>query len=167
MPLGQPPKDKFTVPDKLIDYSKWNEGKMDAMLADPLAAMTSIETALSEYIKNVNEYNASFLEYKARLEAAVAERAQMVKDKQDTTDFDKESGTSAGQTGAIYLNVRYYSLAALSMRRYVAGRLDLYMKARSIAHPDDPQWVDFQSRFKDMLSTFEQSIVPQLVAVDI
>ena len=47
VPLGRPPGDKFAVPDKPIDYGKWNEGKLDAMLADPMGAMTSIETTLT------------------------------------------------------------------------------------------------------------------------
>ena len=47
VPLGQPPGDKFTVQRDQIDYSKWNDGKLSAMLADPLAAMTSIETAMA------------------------------------------------------------------------------------------------------------------------
>ena len=170
VPLGKPPGDKFTVPDKLVDYSKWNEGKLDAMLADPLAAMTGIENTLLEYIKNVSDYNATFLEYTARLDKARQKRAQIFKDKgiDDASMYDqKVLGPLMVQTGHLFLNVRYYSLAALSMRRFVAGRLYLFMKTRSIAHPDGLQWTVFLSRFNDMLSSFEQSIVPQLVTTDI
>ena len=170
VPLGKPPGDKFTVPDKLVDYSKWNEGKLDAMLADPLAAMTGIENTLKEYIKNVSDYNASFLEYKARLDEERQKWAQVLKDKgaeEAEVHNQKVVIPLMGQTAQLFLNVRYFSLAALSMRRFVAGRLYLFMKARSIAHSDDPQWTDFLSRFNDMLVTFEQSIVPQLVAADI
>jgi hypothetical protein len=170
VPLGMPPKDKFTVPDKLVDYSKWNESKMDAMLADPLAAMRSIETALQAYIKNVAEYDASFLEYKARLDMEKQKRAQMLKDKgaEEAAKYDQDVLTPlVVQTFNLILNVRYYSLAALSMRRFVAGRLYLFEKAQSIAKLDDPQWTGFLSRYNDLLSLFEQSIVPQLVTADI
>jgi hypothetical protein len=170
VPLGKPPGDKFAIPDKLIDYSTWNDGKMDAMLADPIAAMTSIETTLSEYIKNVNEYNASFLEYKARLEEVAARRPQVLKEKgqAETTLFDQNVLIPlATQTATLHLNTRYFALGALSMRRFIAGRLYISLKARAIAHPEDPQWEDFLSRYNGMLSTFEQSIVPQLVAADI
>jgi len=170
VPLGKPPGDKFSVPDKLVDYSKWNEGKLDAMLADPIAAMAGIEKILNEYIKNVSDYNATFMEYKARLEEMKEKRAQILKDKgpEETAIFDQNVAIPlAVQTATVFINVRYFSVAALSMRRFVAGRLYLFMKARSIAHMDDPQWTDFLSRFNDMLVTFEQSIVPQLVAADI
>ena len=36
VPLGKPPGDKFAIPDKPMDYSTWNNGKLDAMLADPV-----------------------------------------------------------------------------------------------------------------------------------
>jgi len=170
VPLGMPPGDKFAIPDKLIDYSKWNDGKLDAMLADPLAAMASIETALNEYIKNVNKYNASFLEYKARLDEVAARRPQVLKEKgqAETTLFDQNVLIPlATQTATLHLNTRYFALGALSMRRFIAGRLYLALKARAITHPEDPQWEDFLSRYNGMLSTFEQSIVPQLVVADI
>jgi hypothetical protein len=170
VPLGRPPGDKFAVPELPVDYSTWNEGKLDAMLADPLAAMTSIEKTLNAYIKNVSEYNASFLEYKARLEEVKQQREQMLKDKgpEETALFDQKVGIPlSAQTATIYLNVRFFSLAALSMRRFVAGRLYLFMKAGAITHPDDPHWEDFISRYNGMLSAFEKSIVPQLVAADI
>jgi hypothetical protein len=170
VPLGKPPGDKFTVPDKLVDYSKWNEGKLDAMLADPMAAMASIERTLNDYIKNVSDYNATFLEYMARLDAERQKRAQIFKDKgaADATRYDQEVLVPLMvQTTHLIMNVRYFALAALSMRRFVAGRLYLFMKAESIAHLDNPQWTNFLSRFNDVLGSFEQSIVPQLVAADI
>jgi hypothetical protein len=170
VPLGQPPGNKFTLGDKPIDYSKWNEGKLDAMLADPVAAMTSIETTLNDYIKNVTDYKATYLEYKAKLEDVKTKRAQMVKEKtaNEVAAFDNDVGIPLSiQTATVYLNVRFFSLGALSMRRFIAGRLYLYMKAQSITHPDDPRWTGFLVSFNEMLSRFEQSIAPQLDAADI
>jgi hypothetical protein len=170
VPLGKPPGDKFAIPDKLIDYSTWNNGKMDAMLADPIAAMASIETALSEYIKSVTGYSADYKEYQARLDVGREKRAQILKDRgaEEAAKYDQEVITPlVVQTFSLIVNVRYYSLAALSMRRFVAGRLYLFEKAQNITRLDDPQWTSFLSRFNDLLSTFERSIVPQLVAADI
>ena len=36
VPLGMPPRDKFTVPDKLVDYSTWNAGNRSQGLQIPL-----------------------------------------------------------------------------------------------------------------------------------
>ncbi len=170
VPLGKPPGDKFTVPRELMDYSRWNEDKLSAMLADPLAAMTSIESSLAEYEKNVADYNATYLEYKARLDAERQKRDQILKEKgvDEASKYQQEIITPLSlQTGHLFLNVRYFSLAALSMRRFVAGRLYLLLKSRYITNPDDPTWTEFLSRFNSFLSSFEQSIAPQLVAADI
>jgi hypothetical protein len=51
----------------------------------------------------------------------------------------------AGQTGNLFLNMRYNALAALSMRLYVAGRLYVMLKPRYIMKPDDPAYVEFLS----------------------
>lgn len=170
VPLGRPPGDKFAVPERPMDYSTWNAEKLDAMLADPLAAMTSIEKTLNAYIANVNEYNATLKEYRARQAEAVQKREQLLKDKgaAETSLFDQNVLIPlSAQTATIYLNVRFSSLAALSMRRFVAGRLYFYMKASAMAHPDDPRWLEFKGRYDAMLSAFEESIVPQLAAADI
>lgn len=170
VPIGKPPGDKFTVPQELMDYSKWNEGKLTAMLADPLAAMTNIESSLAEYIKNVSDYNSTFLQYKARLDEERQKRDQIVKEKgvDEASKYQAQViAPLALQTGHLFLNVRYYSLAALSMRRFVAGRLYLLLKSRYIATPDDHTWTEFLSRFDGFLSSFEQSIAPQLVAADV
>ncbi len=170
VPLGKPPADKFTVPKELMDYSKWNGDKLAGMLADPLAAMTSIDGSLAEYEKNVSDYNASYLEYRARLDQERQKRLQISKEQGADAAAKYQEGVITPlslQTGHLFLNVRYFSLAALSMRRFVAGRLYLSLKARYIANTDDPTWTEFLSRFDSFLSSFEQSISPQLVAADI
>ena len=73
-------------------------------------------------------------------------------------------GLEAGYLG---LNVRYYALAALSLRRFVAGRLYVFLKARYIANPSDLTWTEFNSRLDAVLASFEKSIVPQLIPTDI
>jgi hypothetical protein len=170
VPLGQPPGDKFSSQQELMDYSKWNEEKLSAMLSDPLAAMTSIETILAEYIKNVSEYNTTYTSHRARLDEERQKRIQIFNEKgaDEAGKYQQQVITPlALQTGHLLLNVRYYSLAALSMRRFVAGRLYLFMKSRYVANQEDPAWTEFLSRFNGMLSTFEQWIAPQLVAADI
>ncbi len=34
-----------------MDYSTWNDNKLAVMMADPLAALTSIEASMDGYIK--------------------------------------------------------------------------------------------------------------------
>ena len=70
-------------------------------------------------------------------------------------------------TAHSFLNMRYNALAALSLRRFVAGRLYVSLKAGSIAHQSDEGWVQFLSRYNALLDKFEASVVPHLVPVDI
>jgi hypothetical protein len=170
VPLGQPAGDKFTVQRDQIDYSRWNDGKFAAMLADPAATMTSIETAMASYIKDVQEYDSSFKEYSQKLAAERAKRVKVGEEK-GADEASKYESTVVfplmNQTAALSLNLRYSALAALSLRRFVAGRLYLFLKAQFIGRESDLEWSGFAARFNDLLSAFEKSVVPQLVQADI
>jgi hypothetical protein len=170
VPLGQPPGDKFTVPSTLIDYSKWNEDKVSAMLADPLAAMKNIESAMAEYIKSLEDVNTTYAEYRTKLSEVRQKRTQLFNEKgaaEAKKYLDDVETPLSLRTGYLGLNVRYFALAALSLRRFVAGRLYLLLKSKYIASANDPTWAEFVSQFNSLLSSFEESIVPQLVAADI
>jgi len=170
VPLGQPPGAKFTVQRNQVDYSTWNNGRLDAMLADPQAAMTSIETAMAGYAKDVGEYGASFTEYSQRLAAERAKTEAIAKEKgaEEARKYNNEVVVPlANQTLTFGLNLRYSALAALSLRRFVAGRMYLFMKERYITRLDDPAWTGFMTRYAAFLASFEQSVVPRLVTADI
>ena len=170
VPLGKPPSDKFTVQRDQVDYSKWNEDKLNVMLADPLGAMTSIETAMASYISDVEQYSKLFDEYKQKLNEERQKRIAIANEKGADEASKYESDVVFPlmvQTSNLSLNLRYSSLAALSLRRYVSGRLYLNLKSRYITRPDDAVWIEFLARFSGMLSKFEQSIAPHLVPVDI
>jgi hypothetical protein len=55
----------------------------------------------------------------------------------------------------------------LSLRRFVAGRLYLALKARSLVEPSSDAWTAFLSRYQQLLQSFETSIAPHLVEADI
>lgn len=168
--LGKPPGDKFSVPEGKIDYQKWNQDKLAAMLADPAGAMQSIEDTMAGYVKNISDLDATYAEYKQKLDQVRQQRAQILKDKgaDESKKFLSEVELPLTlQTGYVGLNLRYFALGALSLRRFVGGRLYVYLKARYIANPHDSMWTDFQARYSSFLSSFEQSVVPQLVPVDI
>jgi hypothetical protein len=168
--LGKPPGDPFTVQRDQIDYAKWNAGKLDAMLFDPLAAMDNIDTAMASYSKDVEQYAAQFTEYSARLAEERAKRIKIATEQgaDAANAYEKDVVYPVmSQASALGLNLRYSSLAALSLRRFVSGRLYLNMKERYITRQDDPAWTAFLSRFNALLGRFEQSIAPHLVEADI
>lgn len=168
--LGQGPGEKFTVHRDQIDYSKWNEEKLAGMLADPAAAMTGIEGRMASYIASVTEYDGLYREYKQRLVDERKRKAEIAGEKGNTEAQkyeDEVVSPLAFQTGYLFLNARYFALAALSLRRYVGGRLYMFMKSRYIAAPAEPAWAEFRARFDRVLAGFERSVVPQLTAEDI
>jgi hypothetical protein len=168
--LGQPPGDKFVLHSDQVDYSKWNDEKLSAMLADPLAAMTSIETMMGAYEKDVADYSALFNEYQQKLviENENFERIRKEKGEEAAQQYAKDVASPImTKTLTVGMNSRFSALAALSLRRYIAGRLYLFMKARYIANPGDATYAEFLSRFEELLAGFEKSIVPILVKADI
>jgi hypothetical protein len=170
VPLGQPPGDIIPLQSNQIDYSKWNEDKFVSMLADPLAAMTNVEAAMDGYIKAVQENSDGYDKSSQQL-AAEREKVKQVAEQQGkdaASKYEQEVALPLSlTTGHYFLNMRYNALAALSLRRFVAGRLYLFMKARSLAGAGSEEWTAFIARYNDLLGKFETSIVPHLVPVDI
>ncbi|MGA2613335.1 MAG: hypothetical protein ABSG38_07780 [Spirochaetia bacterium] len=168
--LGKPPGDKFTVHSDQIDYRKWNDDKLNAMLADPAAAMDSIEATMAGYIKDVNDYAALFKDYSQKLSEERSTMVGISKDKgaDEARKYqDEVVNPLMNQTFNLGVNLRFSALAALSLRRFVGGRLYLFLKTRNITHPGDSAYLDFLARFNSLLADFEKSIVPYLVTADI
>jgi hypothetical protein len=169
--LGKPPGDKFALPPgKPIDYSKWNDDKLKAMLADPAGAMDNIMSALNTYSKDVADFLASYNEFNSQLTAIREQREQIFKEK-GAAEANRFLVTTempiAQKTGSLFLNMRYYSLAALSLKRFVAGRLYVFLKAKYITNPRDPVWTSFLAKYNSLAESFEKSIASYLVPVDI
>jgi len=170
VPLGQPPGEVVPLHSDQIDYSKWNDDKLSAMLSDPLAAVQNIQTTLSGYVKDANDYFTLLQQYREKLadeQKKLADiRAQ--KGSQEGSKYaDEVVNPILTQTINLGLNVRFSALAALSLRRFVGGRLYVMMKEKYIVQQDDPAYQQFLSQYAGMLSSFEGSIVPFLVQADI
>ena len=170
VPLGKPPGDPIPLKSDQIDYSKWNSSKLAAMLADPVGSMAAVQGAMDEYVKSISDYYQQYDASNAQLQQLFATQSQVQRDKgvEDATKYHEEVYLPfAFQTSRLLLNYRFYSLAALSLRRFIAGRMYVVLKASYITNPDAPEWKDFQSKYGTFLSTFEQSVAPRLVDADI
>jgi hypothetical protein len=170
VPLGKPPGDKFTVQRNQVDYSTWNDQKLAAMLADPEAALGSMEAAMASYVKDVTQYDADFKTYSQKLTDERANRVKITNDQ--GADAGKKYDNDVvfpliNQTVALSLNLRYSTLAALSLRRFVSGRLYVMLKTRYITEPQSDAWTSFVSRYNELLQSFEASIAPHLVEADL
>jgi hypothetical protein len=167
---GQPPGEKFAVQRDQIDYRSWNDNKIEAMLADPVLAVERLQDRLEYYIRDVEEYYTLFQEYEKRL--AEARRKSIEIDEKDGREAgdkyrDEVISPLSSDRRNIYLNLRYHSLAALSLRRYIGGRLYAFLKARYITKQDDPTYQQYRKGFQSFLNDFEVSVMPHIVEIDL
>jgi hypothetical protein len=167
---GKPPGDKFVVQRDQIDYKTWNDEKLDSMLGDPVQAVERLQDRMDFYIEKVEEYYTLFQEYSTKLsEERKQNNERLKKEGQDAAQkYDNEVIFPLSlQTLNLGLNVRYFSLVALSMRRYVAGRTYVLLKAKNITDAEDTVFTEYRESFTELLEKFEHSIVPHLVEADI
>jgi hypothetical protein len=167
---GQPPGMKFRPPSVKIDYRQWNEEKLQGLLADPAAAMQDVLKQLDFYVAKTREAYELYMDSSDRLKQERQTQRELLKvgkrDEAQARERDLVFPLSL-ETANLVLNYRYYSLAALSLRRYVGGRMYLFLKAGQIREPMDPSLLAFHEKFEEMLAAFEEYIVPRLLEVDI
>ena len=167
---GEPPGDKFVVQRDQIDYKSWNDDKVEAMLADPVLAMERLQDRMDYYIDNVDEYFELFGAYNQKLTDERTKAAEIgEKDGQEALRkyYDEKVMPLAQTTADLGLNVRYFALTALTLRRYVNGRLYTLMKSHFIVSPSDSKYLTFIDQYDNLLESFEKKIVPHLVEADI
>jgi hypothetical protein len=166
---GQPPGDKFTVQRGLIDHAKWDAGRIEALLADPPAALVGLRERLLYYAVNAGDLRAKYQESKSLMDS---ERT-LVK------QIEKEKGLEAAQvyerehvapmivpTQNLFLNARYFLLAAFSMRRFVGSRMYLLLKTTYVGDPENPAWMGFLKGYQSFLEQYESHVAPFLVDAD-
>jgi hypothetical protein len=89
---GQPPGDTFRVHRDQIDYSTWNDEKLKALAADPLASLEAVRGGMEYYIRQANEYNRLYLENKKLVEQARKQQEEIfqTKGKEEARRHDAE-----------------------------------------------------------------------------
>jgi hypothetical protein len=163
---GQPPGDKFTVRRDQVDYRTWNDEKLQALAEDPLASLQAVRERLEYYIDNMQEYEQLYRENKQLMNEARQKQAEMAKtlSQEEVRKHDTEVTTPlVALTFNQSLNIRYFALAALSLRRFVAGRMYLLQKASHLEKGGG----DFSSLYEELLQSFERQVVPYLSELDI
>lgn len=159
--IGDTPGEKFEVMRGSIDYSDWNAERLDAMLADPVSALSGVARRMDELIA---EIEALVPDYEAGVRRLESEREKLA-------EIEEQSGKAARSdyyrenvfplevdTSNRYLNIRYYALSALSLRRYVMT--GLYIRVATSAS------IEFTEIYRDTADSFESAVVPYLVDAD-
>jgi hypothetical protein len=118
---------------------------------------------MNELIPQLAQQKAAYDEAFAQLKALVdAKEDAKAKDFRDSTVFPLMLTQAT-----LILNIRYYALSSLSLRRFVLGGMYMQLKTRHPLDPSDPALTGFLEAYTRILKDFEDSIVPQLVEADI
>ncbi|MCL2480751.1 MAG: FecR domain-containing protein [Spirochaetaceae bacterium] len=167
---GSPPGPKIQLLGRSLDFSKWNEDKKQDFLNNPVEALKAVDMRLDYYNAKVQEIYPVFLEMlenvykaKAELNRIYKEQGEAASAKYDDTVF-RPLTLNAAYTS---LNLRYYALSALSMRRYIVGNMYAEIKSRYITKLNDPVFIEFNSLYKEVLKKFEEISIPQINETDI
>jgi hypothetical protein len=166
---GEQPGDKFVLHREQLDHAAWDAGRVEALMADPLAALAGMRERLAYYAANVGYYHGRSLDLAARI-TAERDRAEKVGKEQGNEAqqaYDREHVRPLVLENAfLILNYRYFGLAALDMRRFVGSRMYLLLKVKYAASTGDPVWTRFQDQYTTFTADFENSIMPVLVDAD-
>jgi len=161
---GQAPGEKFVFLGREENFSDWNQGKMDDFFKDPVAGLAKVEEQLAGY-------KAALDALKGPYEKGTAEWKQITEEYKKVLAGGDESVIKKFQNEQLYpaqnqrltliLNIRYYSLNYLSVRRFVVSNMYMEMKSR---YPVN-QTADIKNFFdnhRTLLARYETGIVPEL-----
>jgi len=168
---SEPPGEVFERKGKAIDFREWNRGKKEAFLEDPEDTLKGIQKRLEGFQEEAQrllgmyeEYKAQYDEVYAKLKKAVEEYGQQ---SEEADALREEFQPLMAKTRDIAYNYRYYALSAFSLKRYVIAPLYIELKTKKIANLDSNIISAFFSRYREILYSFEENIVPLLVEADI
>ena len=143
------------------------QGRLDDLLKDPVAGSKKVEKILDDYIRKIAALEKEWESQKVKIDQA----------EQILSEMNKTQGVEAGnryynevviplrtQTGYTILNIRHYSLSALSLKQYIEGRLFIRLKAMALSGNSNK---DFFDNWRVVQSKFTASIAKYIELRDI
>lgn len=166
---GEKPGEKYVWLGRELDFSSWNQDKNEDFLTDPVAGIERVDAQLEGYARELAALKEPYEKTTSAWEKAVEEYKTLLDqktDKETLLAFRQETLSPAQDArAAVILNIRYYALNYLSVRRYVLSNMYMEMKTR---HPvsQNPDTEGFYRLHARILAKYENSIVPELNAND-
>lgn len=167
---GQAPGEKFKLKGRELNFSTWNKKKYDALMADPVEGLKQLELQMDEFIRNIQEYHETLSGMKADKDKLKDQWQHLVDkgEKDKARDFYNTNIMPIDEKlGPLFLNIRYYSLSALSFRRFILGKLYINMKGLYITRPDNKKYRLFLDVYRGIIGKFEKVVIPFLDVNDI
>ena len=164
---GARPGEKFDFSSGKFDFSSWNTERETAMLADPLDALRQVDLQLDQFVAELRVLAPRFEQEMAILERDRGRR-DAIEDAEERGTFYVSTVLPREQVASeLTYNVRFNALSALSLRRFVMGRLYLKLKGSSLSSPPHPDYQAYLQQHARLLDKYEREVVPHLVAADI
>jgi hypothetical protein len=162
---GAAPGPRFKALSKEIDFSTWNEQRLANLLENPVDAALRVETRMKSYIAEIKNIHPLYLETQAELEAG-REKLRAIEDKDEASAYYKAEVFPVEQDITFrYVNIRYYALSALSLRRFVESRLYLTLKAKYITDHTNPLYQEFLEVHKRILGIYEEEVATSFLVI--
>lgn len=167
---GMPPGEKFKILHGQLNFSEWNQGREEAIASNPIAALDAASRQLDDIITSLEKVAPQYEELHAKLLAARAKQKEIL-DKQGkdaATEFYKSDVNPLEvQTSNTFLNVRYWSLSALSFRQFVLGGIYLREKTAQLTGTATDDHQAFLARFRSITESFDRMAAQYLSKLDV
>jgi hypothetical protein len=159
VPAGGPPGEKYSVIGRTQSFPQWASEKNDAFLADPVGSLDKISSMMAQFKQSLDEWVAKFNTAKSDSDAA-AEKMKSINDQEQQKKYrDTVWIPLSVQTINAGLNYRYYTVSALSLRRFIMGPMYMQMRTRNILKADD-QYRVFMDKYNKVLADFRSVFEP-------
>jgi hypothetical protein len=167
---GKVPGEKFPVLNGSLDYSKWLERAEETAMADPEKTVKDLTDRLVYYIAEMDRYHALWLRGMEEIKT-LREQVKKYQDEEKDAEADDLAKNKLipfiKEVAGYSINVRYYSLSSLSLRRYTLG--SMYVKLRAAHFKEGSQaFDDFLKAYNTFLNDYYEICQdPFLVDADI
>lgn len=163
---GEAPGEIFPVLRGQVDFSQVRAEAEQRFLDSPAASMKIMTSQLEAYIAEMEAANDLRLEQKAYLTELREKMAGM--DKEAKQKFYKETVFNEEvKITYMALNIRYYSLSALSLRRFLVGSMYVNLRTKYIMDSKNEVYQAFLYEYEKFLNVFENKVIEYLVMADL
>ncbi len=163
---GSTPGEPFPVLRGQIDYSQVRSDAEQRFLENPAASMRIMIGQLENNIKELQFYEE---EYKKSLlkQTELREKLTSMEDEAKKTFYEEIIFPEEIKTSNMKLNVRYYALSSLSLRRFLVGNMYISIRTQYISNEENKVYQDFLKEYQKFLTMYEKGIIEFLVKADI
>ena len=164
---GEAPGEVVQWVGRQLDFSEWEQDRFNLFLDDPVGTMQRLRARLGQFASEMETHVTSFQFWNEEITRLRAEFEAAATDEEKQQLRDEFIFPAMNNAATEVLNYRFYSLSALSLRRFVVGRLYVEMKTRFMLDANNPVFETFSREYQLFLDQFNGRFPDFLVPADI